>query len=715
MSDPFFSSSWYRVENLVPTLRAHVTFHRHVYRGQLWYVLADAASARCHRLSPAAYRLAGLMDGTRNVQEIWEAANEALGDDGPSQDETIRLLGLLHVADAIRCDVSPDTLELLRRCQRRERADWWQQYANPLSVRVPLSDPDAWLARLVPRTAWLFSRPAAILALGIVAVASLTAARHWEALAAEAGARLLEPSNLLVLLVAYPLIKALHELGHALTVRQYGGEVHEMGVLFLVMMPVPYVDASAASVWPEKSRRVAVGAAGIVVEAVLASLALLLWATVAPGFVRDVAFDVAWIGAASSLLINGNPLLRFDGYYVLSDLLEIPNLRQRAHQYLTWATLRHAFGMRDVRYPVMTRGEAPWLACFGVASSVYRFAIVFAIALFLSERFFVLGVLLAVFSVTMQCLLPLARALAFVFVSPRLGARRARAVGMTLGGTAALLVCAFVVPMPLHTNAQGVVWPPEDAHVRAKTAGFVVEAIAEPGARVARGEPLLRVQDPVVETELAIEQARLRALEAKLHGERIHDRLRAQMTSDEIGAARAAVARAHERVGDVVLRSPADGRFVVPRAGDLAGRFVSQGELVGYVVGDSIATARVVVPQSDAALVQEDVRSVEVRTVVGRPEVYTARVDREVPGASQRLPSAALGTAGGGPIAVAATDPEGLTPVGSVFQLDLALPAEASPGGIGSRVHVRFRHASEPLASRAIRSVRRLFMGRRGV
>ncbi len=710
-SDPFFSASWYRVSHLVPALPAHVLFHRHVYRGQIWYVLEDPSSARCHRLTPAAYHVAGLMDGTRTIHEIWESANSTLGDSGPSQDETIRLLGLLHFADALRCDVSPDMLEVLRRYQRREHAAWWQRYANPLSIRVPLLDPDAWLARLAPHLRWLFTRTAAVGACLLLLAGALTAARHWGSLTADASTRLLEPSNLLLMFMVYPAMKALHEFGHAITVRHYGGEVHEMGVLFLVMMPVPYVDASAATVWPEKCQRIAVGAAGVVTELLLASLGLLVWAAVGPGLISNLAFNVAWIGCSSSLLVNGNPLLKFDGYYVLSDALEIPNLRQRSQRFLSWAVLRHAFGVGAARYPVTAPGEAPWFAAYGICSFIYRLVITCTIALFLSQRFFLLGILLAAFSITTQCLLPLARGAVFVATNPRLAERRSRAMGVTVGAVALLAVVAFVIPVPLHTYTQGVVWPPEGAHVRARANGFVVEMLAEPGMQVARGQALMRTRDASLEAELAIEEARLAALKVRHHADLFRDHVRAQIVADEMVAARAAVARVRERVGEVVVRSPAHGKFVVPGWADLNGRFVEQGDLIGYVVGESIATARVVVPQAAAALVQSQTRGVEVRNVVGEPQVWSARVQSAVPAAATRLPSAALGTAAGGLIPVVPSDVDGLTPLDSVFQLDLALPPEALVGGIGARVHVRFDHGLEPVAFRVLRSARRLLLG----
>jgi putative peptide zinc metalloprotease protein len=285
-------------------------------------------------------------------------------------------------------------------------------------------------------------------------------------------------------------------------------------------------------------------------------------------------------------------------------------------------------------------------------------------------------------------------------------------VGLTTAAVSVLAIGTLAVPIPLHTSAQGVVWPPEGTQVRAQAGGFVVDLLVSPGSTVAAGQPLARTRDPILETELEIESARLRALQARHHAERFNDRVRAQITSDEISATRASLARARERVGDVVIRSPADGTFIAPRWADLEGRFIEQGELIGYVVGETVTTARVVIPQADAALVHERIEGVEVRSAAMPALTWIAQVTRDLPGSGHRLPSAALGAAGGGPIPVDPSDPAGLTPLASIFQLEIELPREARTGGIGARVFVRFDHGAEPMAMRALRSVQRILLGR---
>ena len=162
---------------------------------------------------------------------------------------------------------------------------------------------------------------------------------------------MLTPKYLLMMWLFYPVIKSFHELGHGLAVKAWGGEVRETGVSILMLMPVPFVDASAASAFPEKHRRAAVGAAGMMVELFFAALATFVWLNVEDGFVRDIAFVLMVIGGVSTVLFNGNPLLRFDGYYVLSDLLDVPNLGPRSNAYVAYLAQRYLLKIENAVSP----------------------------------------------------------------------------------------------------------------------------------------------------------------------------------------------------------------------------------------------------------------------------------------------------------------------------------------------------------------------------
>ncbi|HET9693077.1 MAG TPA: hypothetical protein VFP48_01740, partial [Steroidobacteraceae bacterium] len=244
------SPAWYRVAGLRPRLRSHARIHRHEYRGERWYVVEDRISRRTHRFTPAAYFVVGAMDGQRSMQQIWDAAVERFGDDVPTQQEIIQLLGQLHAGDLMQCEISPDVDELLARAQRLASRGTVQRLLSPLAIKIPLIDPDRFLERWLRFYRPFFGPVGALIWLVVVGWATIEAASHWTELTQDISNRVLAPENLLILGLVFPLLKGLHEFGHACAVKAWGGEVHEMGVMLLVLMPVPYVDASAANAFP---------------------------------------------------------------------------------------------------------------------------------------------------------------------------------------------------------------------------------------------------------------------------------------------------------------------------------------------------------------------------------------------------------------------------------------------------------------------------------
>jgi putative peptide zinc metalloprotease protein len=712
VSETLHSPSWYRVAGLKPRIRVHAQIHRHAYRGEVWFVMQDHASGRSHRFSPAAHQFIGLMDGERTVQELWDAACLQLGDDAPTQEDVIRMLGQLHAADALLCDVPPDSREVFQRFQKQERMEWKRRFWTPLALRFPLLDPDRFLERTMRYVEPLFGWLGIVLWLGVVATGAVLAGVHWRELTENIADRVLAPQNLLTLWLVYPVVKALHELGHAYATKRWGGEVHEIGIMLLVLTPVPYVDATAAWGFRDKRRRMVVGAAGIAVELFLGALALFVWLNAQPGVVHAIAYNVVLITGVSTLLFNGNPLLRFDGYYVFSDAVEIPNLGTRANRYLGYLAQRYLFGVRDAQSPAESRGERNWMAIYGVASFAYRVFIMFVIVLFIAGKFFTIGVLLAIWAVITQIAVPVWKAVAHLTSNPALRRRRQRAVGVSTALVVAVLLILFVVPAPSWTRAEGVVWVPEEAQVRAGTDGFVERVVATPDSVVARGDALIEAADPLLPTQVAVLEAQLLELEVKYDALMLEDRVQAALVREEMVAATAALARSRERAAELMLKSGASGRFVLPNAGDLPGRFVAKGQLVGYVVEPKVLTVRVAVGQDDIARVRERIRDVEVMMTEWGASPVQATIRREVPGGSQQLPTAALGSGGGGPFAVDPRDRQGVTALERVFQLELVLPEELRSPYLGARVFVRFNHGFEPIGLQAYRALRRLFLRR---
>ena len=709
MSD-LHSPSWYRVAQLRPRLRSHARIHRHHYRGELWYVLEDRISRRMHRFNPAAYYLVGLLDGRRTVHEIWEAATERFGDDAPTQDEVIRLLGQLHSAEVLQTEAMPDLAELARRARKGKKKTWFQNLLSPLAIRIPLFDPDRALERWLPWYRPWFGWLGALVWAAVVAAGIAAAAKHWDQLTADVASQVLAPQNLLILWLTFPLVKLLHELGHACAVKAWGGEVHEMGVMLLVLMPIPYVDASASSAFPEARRRVVVGAAGMIVEVFIASIAMWLWAEAEPGLARAVLYDVMLIAGVSTVVFNANPLLRYDGYYIMADLVQIPNLRARANQYLGRLVETRLFGVSEDESAAAPVAERAWLGFYAVFSFLYRTFVMCAIALFIASEYLVVGVVLALWAAVTAVVLPLFKGIGYLLMHPRLRRRRPRALAVTGVSIVLLYLGLFVMPFPLWTRAEGVISLPEESHLRAGTEGFVRKIVAEPGAPVGAGATLVVTEDPTLELRGRVLDAQVRLLEARANALRLENRVRWAMTLDELEAAKRELEQVRGRIAELTIVSPVAGIFVLAHsAGDLPDRFLRRGEQVGYVLPAKVATARVLVSQDDVDLVRMRTVRIEAKVAGRLYDTYEAKLAREVPAASNRVSNLALSSAGGGGAALdprQSKEPKMLDPW---FAFELALP-QTQTLTLGEHVYVRFEHGSEPLAARLYRSVRQLFM-----
>jgi putative peptide zinc metalloprotease protein len=714
-SAPFLSSSWYRVAPLRPKLRDNAHVQRHRYRGHAWYVISDRLSARVHRLSPAAYLFVALMDGRRTVDALWSEVVRQSGDGAPTQDDIVQLLAQLHGSDLLQASNSPDSLEVFDRYSRQRRSRITQMLLNPMSLRVPIWDPDAFLERTVSLVRPLFGWFGALLWIAVVVPAVVLAGQHWAELTQNVTDRLLATENLLLLSLVFPVVKVLHELGHGYAAKVFGGAVHELGVMFLMGMPTPYVDASSSSSLRSKYRRALVGAGGMIVECFLAALALYGWVLMEPGAARTVCFNVMAVAGVSTVVFNGNPLMRYDGYYILSDLIEIPNLGARSSRLWTALVDKYAFRVADTRLPVGTRGEFKWFIVYAPAAFIYRMFVQFGIALFLAGQYFIIGVLLALWSVITSVVLPAYKALMYAFASPKLRQVRTRAIGLTLGSIGAAAILLFLVPFPLHTSTEGVIWLPDNAIVRAGTAGFVRRLLVDPGTFVHTGDALIETEEPQLRATVETLQWRVVELQSVLDATRFADRARAEIAGIELASAQSEATREQERAGHLVATSGAEGTFVLTKSEDLPGRFYREGEVLGYVTPRSSNIARIVVPQDDVELVRNRLRSVSAKLAQNVTETYPAKLIREVPAGQNELPSKALGTSGGGTSAVDPSDQKGRKTLQRVFQFDLELPADTPAAAFGSRVHVRFEHDWEPLGFQWFRRLRQLFLARLNV
>jgi putative peptide zinc metalloprotease protein len=581
---------------------------------------------------------------------------------------------------------------------------------NPMSLRFPLVDPDRFLewANRWPhlfRGGW-----GMLLWLAAVLPALFLAPLHWPDLTENFSEQLLAMDNLLLMAVVFPLLKSLHELGHGLAAKARGGEVHEMGIMLLVFFPIPYVEASSSSAFVKKTDRMLVGAAGMLTELFVAALVFYVWLMLEPGLARSLAYNALVLASVTTILFNANPLLRYDGYYILADWVEIPNLATRSTQYWKYLAERYLLNVAKSEPPQSTAGERRWFIGYAPLAFAYRMFVLFGIALFVAQQYFIVGILLAIWGLVASLGIPWFKIGRALLTEPRFAARGAR-IRAVLGGTfLGLYLLLFVMPMPYHTHAEGVLRLPEQALLRAEAAGFVTRALARPGDSLRPGDAVVESVNAELASELEIQLAKLEEIRARYDAAWGVKPAEASQLEEAMRREQASLDRLRERMARLTLRAGASGKLLLEHPDDLPGRFLEKGEVVGYLVGSYVPVVRVVVGQEDVDQVRLATRDVVVKLPQNIAATWPARLLREVPAAGHELPSAALGQRGGGDVVLDPSDEEGTKTLQSVFEFELSLQQAAPAEYLGSRVHVRFEHPATPLGVRAWRGIRRLFL-----
>ena len=340
--------------------------------------------------------------------------------------------------------------------------------------------------------------------------------------------------------------------------------------------------------------------------------------------------------------------------------------------------------------------------------------ILVVITLFVAGKYFFIGVALAIWAIFMQLALPLMRAFGFLFKSPTLSQRRERALTVSLASIATVVALLFLVPMPLNTMAEGVVWMPEHSYVRAGSNGFIKQILVEDGTRVIRGDPLIVTRDPLMESRLKLLEASKKELEVRYDALVQEDIVESEITLEEINVLEGKIARLQEQISEMTITSPVDGIFIIAESKDLLGHYLKQGDPIAYVIDFEDVSVRVVVPQNAIGLVRKRTHEVELRLEGALHQRIDSAIEREIPAATYRLPSKALSVDGGGSIKTDPFDKDGVKTRDQYFQFEVALPTAIDNRNIGQRVFVRFAHGHEPLAWQWYRSFEELFLDELG-
>lgn len=542
--------------------------------GEAGWTLKDPLSLAYFRLREAEYAVFCRLDGRLTYAEVLETLRRAFPAESWSLENLKAFIGSLVQSGLLTSLLPGQGRAMERRRDSIRRRERWSWLSKLLAFRWRGIDPEPLLRRVEPWMRWLFRPVALTVGASLIAIAMLLVTLRWETLTRRLpeATTLFGMGNLLPLVAVFIGIKLLHELGHVLTCRHFGGECHELGIQVLMFVPLFYGDVTDAWMVSRRWPRMAISAAGIFVELVLASMATLLWWWSVPGLMNSIFLNVMLVCSVNTLLFNGNPLLRYDGYFVLADLLHLPNLATQARQTVMSLCERLLVGVSDEE-PELDSRRWWTLMIYGVLSAVYRLFVTIGIVWFL-HGFFNRG--LAVFATAISVLLifgavvtPLRELVTRVRLRSKSESASPRRLRNGLVISAALLAIVLWIPLPYSVSAPFVVFPGDAQPVFVTAAGRIESAVPA-GASVRAGEPLgelvnheLQLQHERQVAEVARLTTRLRNLEAQ-RGKNESAALRLPATRDELAGARRRLDQLAAELQRLRLNSPSAGMVLPP-------------------------------------------------------------------------------------------------------------------------------------------------------
>ncbi|HJT34045.1 MAG TPA: hemolysin D [Pirellulales bacterium] len=546
LADSLVSSS---ARKLAMRARPDLTARKHRYQGRSYWVVKEPVGLNYFRFQEEEYAILQMLDGYTSLDEIKEEFEAQFPPQKIGIEELQQFIGMLHRSGLIVANVPGQGHQLLLRRNERWRKEWMNRLSNVLSIRFKGIDPDRLLNWLYPKMKWIYSRWAVLICclLGLSALSLVLVQFDVFQSKLPSFHQFFNLKNAFLLSIALGVTKVIHEFGHGLTCKHFGGECHEMGVMLLVLTPCLYCNVSDSWMLPNKWHRAAIGAAGMYIEMVIASICTFIWWFSEPGLLNHLCLSTMFVCSVSTLMFNSNPLLRYDGYYILSDVIEIPNLRQKATDILNRKLGEWCLGLEPQEDPFLPERNQIFFALYSVAAAIYRWVVVFSILWFLYEvwrpyRLEIIGQIIGVAALYGLLVQPFWKLGKFFYVPGRIEKVKKPRMYATLGVIAAVLLAVFFIPLPHRVYCTFEVQPRDAQKIFVNVPGELDEVLVKAGDVVEKDTTLAKLSNLDVQLDIAnlegerdqnrtqlrsLERQRFRDQDAKLEAETVRAALAA--------------------------------------------------------------------------------------------------------------------------------------------------------------------------------------------
>ncbi|MCA9236262.1 MAG: biotin/lipoyl-binding protein [Planctomycetales bacterium] len=574
LSDSIVSSS---SRKLAIRVRPDLKARRQRYQGRVYWVVKDPVGLQYFRFEEEEFAILQMLDGDSSLDEIAERFEADFPPQTIRVEELQNFIGMLHRSGLVLSDSPGQGTQLKERRDERKRKELIGAASNILAFRFRGFDPERILNWLLPVGRFFFSGPMTAFNLLLVSCALTLVMVEFDLFRSRLPSfhTFFNAQNWLALGATLAVTKVLHEFGHGLSCKHFGGECHEMGVMFLVLTPCLYCNVSDSWMLPSRWKRAAIGAAGMYVEVVLASIATFVWWFSEPGWLNYICLNVMFVSSVSTIMFNANPLLRYDGYYILSDLMEVPNLRQKATDILNRKLRKWCLGLEEPDDPFLPKRHQALFALFTVASFLYRWVVLLSILYFLNKVFEpyglkVIGQTIAMASIWGLFAAPLWKGYQFFKVPGRLTKMKRLRMYVTLLVVAAAFAAVLLVPLPSHVYCPFEVQPRGATSVYVDSPGRLVEVNVEAGDPVEVGQLIARLENEPLQMEILKLESQLAAYETELKSLqrlRLHDAsaaMEVDVVEEKIAAAKDQLAQQRDEYARLTIKAPVSGVVIPP-------------------------------------------------------------------------------------------------------------------------------------------------------
>ncbi|RKY27101.1 MAG: hypothetical protein DRP79_03815 [Planctomycetota bacterium] len=636
-------------------LRPDVEITEQIQRGEVFYVIKDPLSLRYFRISELEHTVASLMDGTNTIEEICAKVAERTGGLQIPKETVAEFAATLRRANLLANTFPDDAAVLFKTLKfRRKMRGLRSKIKNILYVKIPLVDPDKFLNKTYPYFSFIFTKGFIVFAAIVFLLAARIVAAEWDQLVSGLEG-LLTLENLFYFWLLFIIVKVIHEMGHAYTCKHYGGEVHEMGLLFLVLTPCLFTNVSDAWTFKKGRAKFFTSFAGIIIELFLAAVAALIWGATFeyPGLVHELSYKIMILCSVTSIIFNGNPLMKFDGYYILSDYLQIPNLRANSLKYVGTFFRKYLLKMPEEGGDIRESTNRI-LLIYGILATMWLFSVMTGICVGMLRKFYLFGLWITFFTllgVTVK-LTKKAKFYAKNYNKIGLSGRTRVVVLVVLAG---LIYLFFFHAIDAQVTSTFVLQPQNLTTVTAPRTSRLAEVLVHEGDWVNKGQPVMRFEDKELELNLARSRLEMEALnrhlkeeKAKVNAAGAYRRpgLVAEI-EDRIAEAKENIKEMEEKLNELTVLSPVDGYIISPGLRRHIGRGFQKGDGLVEIGDPSVMSAEIKVEHKDFGRIREKQKAV-LKIKARRNKSFEGRVEsksaRELPEVSKETTAAAGGT-----------------------------------------------------------------------